>query len=57
MGADYRQQQECEEEQQWIEAGCPASEPQPFSDEWIARMKAGQDQLSEVLAWANGDKR
>lgn len=45
--------QQEQEERQWLEAGCPASEPRPFSDEWMARMRSAENQLQEVLAWTS----
>lgn len=47
MGADYRQQEECEQEQH------ERLYPPPFSDEWYARMNAAHQELKQTVGEMN----
>ena len=43
----WRQQEECEQEQH------ERAHPPPFSDEWYARMQAGEQELREIREQMN----
>ena len=47
MGADWRQQEECEQ------ALHEEVYPPPFSDEWYARMQAAEAELKQTIEQMN----